>query len=746
MTRIGLALILLGCGSPTGSHTNNVEAPSSETPVEATQSGVERADSVESAELIEMSAAPVPVPSGLVEPNCDSTVQTLAEIESSVAPSEHGPRVSTAGGAFATWFVEESRLHMATYETDGSLMAPAEVALPIAAQRSSLEIADLGACTALSTLVWHSTQDRQLMLARWCPSEGFAPELEIRRAPAIESPTVARGPDGKVALAWYEGSQLHFALVEGQRTIAHTVLAESTLEGTPEIVFTGSHYLVFFTRSSMAHSGGLLVARADSNGEPLAHGELLRNPGGQLNAVRAARRGDEIGLVLTYDRDLVFVRVGLHGHRRGAVVLRKWRGNEGIGAGYRASSIVANEDGWWVGATRNDVRGDEYHYQSMALFTDGRGVSPPVEVGRGRRGTLGLSLTRLGDGVLGAYVREPWTGNDRVAAVHLCATQARLSPAQRVSSPPSAGPCEQAIHAMPIDRYAPVREVFDVVGIGEEFIVADLRRDQGLRLTRMTRDGLVRWNRSVAPAPAHHPRLALRGSEIALVYGQDEEAYVATFALDGTPKVAPRRMAVLDRSNPCIAASPNGYAIVASRLDSQGGQSTFLALDSSLDPGASAPLGAAMRCALAPAGEGWLWSPTRPGPDSGSNHLLAQRLDARGRVRGGEQVIVASGFARSPKLLPLGNGYQLLWTDPLYSRPRSSFRSVRLTSDGAPDGEAQEYGFATDVGGYGLTTDGDHARLVFAPHRSWVEHRLCPDRAGPHAPPRIHMPHSRMRD
>ena len=81
----------------------------------------------------------------------------------------------------------------------------------------------------------------------------------------------------------------------------------------------------------------------------------------------------------------------------------------------------------------------------------------------------------------------------------------------------------------------------------------------------------------------------------------------------------------------------------------------------------------------------------------------------------------------------------------LYSRPRSSFRAVPLGLDGAPLGKPQEFGFGYGVGGYGLIPAGAHARLVFATYGSYIEHRICPNQPGPHAPPARRHRHERRR-
>lgn len=300
---------------------------------------------------------------------------------------------------------------------------------------------------------------------------------------------------------------------------------------------------------------------------------------------------------------------------------------------------------------------------------------------------------------------------------------------------------------MPIGRYGPVREVFELCALPASGgapveLAVGYSTGSARRLARMSRDGTVRWTRALSSSRGMPPSVAASADVIGAVWSDDRELRFASFALDGTPRIPPRRIgAAAHRA--CIAASETGagWAVVAA--DTRG--SRFLRIEATGAVVATRPAPRAMECALSTASDGrWLLATSRPSERSETNFLYTQLLAADGAPAGPERN-VEQRFARAPVLLRTPTGFHLAWADPLTVDDGEAFRDVALDATGAPMGTPVPHGWNRETGGWGLVPGETAPVQIHATRLDYVEMPSCADRPR-HPPPRLPRIHERMGD
>ncbi len=304
-----------------------------------------------------------------------------------------------------------------------------------------------------------------------------------------------------------------------------------------------------------------------------------------------------------------------------------------------------------------------------------------------------------------------------------------------VAGPPApADACATRISGMPLAHYDPAREVFELAALGADLAIGDATESRRA-IARMAHDGTIAWTHELSTTRGMPPALAV-GDDVGVVWAEGDALELATFARDGTPRIAAHRIAKAS-GRACIAPLADGWAVVAA--DIAGSAYVRVARDGTASAAVAAP--AAMECGLAPAGAGVILAMSRPGPHSDTNYLYTVVLAADGTPVGGAKAEnkIEERFARSPVIARFAKGYVLAWADPLEVDDAEAFRAVRLDAKGAALGAPVPFGWTRGTGGWGVVADRDPPVLVRATRTDWIEQPLCWDRPIP-SPPRMRPP------
>jgi hypothetical protein len=690
----------------------------------------------------------------VAEDHCKSLRVKLLDAteKSTIAPApQMGPYITALGDQLPIWFIKRTDLRMGVLSPSGKWKTPVKQVLKTTPQRSGVRVVANKDCAGVASVLWGEKRGNRysadISFSSWCPGSGFSKEIAVDPNPQLDNdPEIAAGPPGTYAIAWtrspsYFTNHLYFALVEnGEVTVKRELVRDAHAEGM-SVVFTGKEYVVIYSRSTVGNRRGLVAIRTGLDGKIIASGEIMR---GRSWLPMAAWDGTSIAVSFVWQgRGLGFLRIAPDGQVVGKPRSIDWHKLSRVA--FRPSSLIPYKDGYLVGLQRDAFqhsakKSSASQARVIYLTADGSRVTHPAVIGKHRRGSSSPSLGIVQDRILGAYFQAPWSGDDQIGTFEVTCIAGRPPRVTREFKPEKPkDPCQAVVQGMPVGRFLPMREVFEVSALGDDLAVASLgnpgpdgKGKRSLSLSRMTRQGIIKWSQVVEQDDSYYrPALAIDEKGIGLVYPKSDGIYFAAYSHDGNQKQAPQRIKGA-KGSPCLAPAPDGYLMAVMGLDLKG---TLFGLDKNGKPTGDpveAPSG--MRCALSTADDGFILAVTRPGKISGTNFLYTQKLDQDGRPKGPEHTIERK-FARSPVLLRQTEGHTLLWTNPLRHRPASEFRSAILKKDGSIASKPDTYGWYNNVGGWGLIPGGQRARIVYGTYEDYIERPICPDKPGPYPPP-----------
>jgi hypothetical protein len=298
---------------------------------------------------------------------------------------------------------------------------------------------------------------------------------------------------------------------------------------------------------------------------------------------------------------------------------------------------------------------------------------------------------------------------------------ANAVPGAASSADPSAS--SRGTSSSSLGRLDPLTHMFVLAGRGTDRVVAAIvRRADGdaLIVDRRSPEGVVRWSVLVSPRDAYWPTVAISGADVAVAYvtGSGSDIALATFdAESGAPRISRKVYVGAPESGVvfCLAPRRGGYLLVDQ--DWEGSTSTvrWLRADGTPESERALPI-VFFRCAIAPAGAGWLFVHTRF--ESEMSYVRAQPLDASGAVAGAPAEL-GPGF--DPVVLPHRGGATLVWGDRFWNE----LRALELRADGRPVGTALRIVQGPQLLGFGIVPDGPCRRVIYASKMEMGDHRLC---------------------
>lgn len=661
--------------------------------------------------------------------------KAVASIPASWGPT-HPPIAMTAAGGVERWWTyspdKPLRLQVSALGGDGAPGNAVEVtALGDPDRFIGLKYATDSALTALLAAVQTGPTSSGLMLTTVDAAGRFSPALTVIHDAAVNAlPAIAAGPPGRFAVAWVRGmrptAEIHFALIEGARVIAHRTIDRDANPGGLSLVATGRGYLLVVSNHyeiSLQKEGFTAIALGP-DGQVLARRALMTDE--EVSLTMGAWDGRTAGVAFRWHhRSLGFLRLSADGAPLGEPVLLG-PGDE-PGASLHPTSIVASQGLFWIGVEvtlmASVIEAASPEARVLAVRSDDTATRPlvlPQAVG----GSFQPHLMPSASGVRGVFLK-------RASKWSLQGFEASCRAGPDDIDPPD--PCDPSLVALAPGRYEPVRDRFNVIGAkAADIFVATRKLGDSMRgekpslaIARMGRDGAVRWSaRSSHDTDSHDPpAIAASGAEVGAVFATKDKdlLFLALDAETGARRAARvlRRGADVPSHNACIAPREGGY--LALQLHARGATLRWLRADGTEERSHDHSNGIWNGCAIARHGPGWLLAMTRRGPHSESNHLLITPIDPHGApLRGSQRV--GGGFARDPVLFSQKDGAVLAWTGP-------ALREVLMTKiapDGTPEGETWEAARDTGIKGFGIIEEEDGPRLIYASTKSYVERRVCP--------------------